>query len=274
MTSAVRTSAAAGERRSRVGRLAMRVLVPSVAFVLVVGLWQVGLFHSIFGLEEYTVPYPRAIAELIREDWPDLWSALEVTLREAAIGYAIGNAAGLGIAIGIVATGRGRRTLTGVAGALNAIPIVAIAPVSTLYFGFGAASKIAVVVVMTAAVMLLHAYKGLSSADSDSHDLVYSYAATRTQTMIKLRIPHALPFLFTALKYNVTLALVGAIIAEFFGGYGGVGIEMVQALAAFEMPRAWAYMILVGALGITWFQSVALIERATTGWHSSFREMK
>jgi NitT/TauT family transport system permease protein len=77
---------------------------------------------------------------------------------------------------------------------------------------------------------------------------------------------------FTALKYNVTLALVGAIIAEFFGGYGGVGIEMVQALASFSMPRAWAYMILIGVVGVVWFQLVAVIERLATGWHSSFRQ--
>jgi NitT/TauT family transport system permease protein len=253
-------------------RLALRVVAPVAAFVVVVWLWQAGVFHSAFGLKEYTVPYPKTIAELIRDDRSELWDAVEITLREALIGYALGNVVGFLLAIVVTATGFGRRVLPGVAGALNAIPIVAVAPIFTLYFGFGSGSKVAVVILMTTAVMLLNAYKGLNAVGADPQDLVYSYAASRTQTMVKLRIPCSLPYVFTALKYNVTLALVGAIIAEFFGGYGGVGIEMVQALASFSMPRAWAYMILIGVVGVVWFQLVAVIERLATGWHSSFRQ--
>jgi NitT/TauT family transport system permease protein len=248
------------------------VLAPVAAFVVVVAVWQAGVFHSMFGLKEYTVPYPKTIAEVIRDDRSELWAAMEITLREALIGYAIGNILGFALAIAVTATGFGRRVLPGLAGALNSIPIVAVAPIFTLYFGFGSSSKIAVVILMTTAVMLLNAYKGLNAVGPDPQDLVYSYAASRAQTMVKLRIPCSLPYVFTALKYNVTLALVGAIIAEFFGGYGGVGIEMVKALTSFSMPTAWAYMILIGVVGVAWFQLVAGIERLTTGWHSSFRQ--
>lgn len=251
----------------RVGRF----LAPIVAFVVVVAIWEKGLLHTWFDLKEYTVPYPSTILEVIREDWDSLWEALEITLKEASLGFVIGNAAGFAIAMAVVATGWGTRVLPGLAGALNSVPVVAVAPVSVMYFGFGLASKVAVVVLMTTAVMLLNSYKGLTAVANDPLDLMHSYAASGTRTMLKLRVPQSLPYVFTALKYNVTLALVGAIIAEFFGGYGGVGLQMVQALAAFAMPRAWALMILVGLLGVIWFQVIVIIERLATRWHESMR---
>lgn len=248
-----------------------RFLAPILAFAVVVALWESGTLHSAFGLEEYTVPYPTTIVEVITGDWVSLWGALKITLTEAVVGYAIGNVVGLLAALTVVATGWGSRVLPGIAGALNSVPIVAVAPVSILYFGFGQTSKVAVVALMTAAVMLLNGYKGLTTIDSDPLDLMYSYAAGRRATIVKVRLPLSLPFLFTALKYNVTLALVGAIIAEFFGGFGGVGLQMVQALAAFGMPRAWALMVLVGLIGVIWFQIVVLVERISTRWHESMR---
>jgi NitT/TauT family transport system permease protein len=252
---------------SRVGRL----LAPIVAFVVVVTLWEKGLFHTWFGLKEYTVPYPSTILEVIRDDWDSLSEALEITFKEASIGFVIGNVVGFAIAVGVVATGWGTRVLPGLAGALNSVPVVAVAPVSVMYFGFGLASKVAVVVLMTTAVMLLNSYKGLTAVANEPLDLMHSYAASGIRTMVKLRIPQSLPYVFTALKYNVTLALVGAIIAEFFGGYGGVGLQMVQALAAFAMPRAWALMILVGLIGVICFQLIVIIERLATRWHESMR---
>jgi NitT/TauT family transport system permease protein len=251
-----------------------RVLAPVLAFVVVIGLWQSGALHAAFGLKEYTVPYPATIVDVIRTDWADLWAALRITLTEAFVGYVVGNIAGLLAALAVVATGWGTRVLPGIAGAFNSVPIVAVAPVSILYFGFGQTSKVAVVVLMTAAVMLLNSYKGLTAVDSDPLDLMHSYAAGRQATIVKVRLPLSLPYVFTALKYNVTLALVGAIIAEFFGGYGGVGLQIVQALAAFGMPQAWALMVLVGAVGVIWFQIVVLVERVSTGWHESFRSDK
>jgi NitT/TauT family transport system permease protein len=248
-----------------------RVLAPMLAFVVVIGLWQSGALHAAFGLKEYTIPLPGTIVDVIRTDWADLWAALRITLTEAFVGYVIGNIAGLLAALAVVATGWGTRVLPGLAGAFNSVPIVAVAPVSILYFGFGQSSKVAVVVLMTAAVMLLNSYKGLTAVESDPLDLMHSYAAGRRATIVKVRMPLSLPYVFTALKYNVTLALVGAIIAEFFGGYGGVGLQMVQALAAFGMSQAWALMVLVGAAGVIWFQIVVLVERVSTGWHESFR---
>lgn len=271
MSASVDERPARGRRRGPSWRSVGRVLAPIIAFVVVITLWESGVLHRAFDLKEYTVPYPSKILEVVQDDWDVLWEALAITLKEAVVGYAVGNVIGFGVALLVVATGWGTRALPGFAGALNSIPVVAVAPVSILYFGFGMASKVAVVALLTSAVMLLNSFKGLTAVASEPIDLMYSLSASRRDTMLKLRIPQSLPYIFTALKYNVTLALVGAIIAEFFGGYGGVGLQMVQALAAFAMPRAWALMVLVGLLGVVWFQIVVVIERWATRWHESMR---
>lgn len=263
--------ASARRRNSRRGvrQVALRVAAPLAALAIVLGLWQSGVIYSLFGLQQFTVPTPATIFSTLAGNWSSIWGNEQTTLVEAVTGYLLGSAAGFAAAVLVTATGIGLRLLPGLAGALNAVPIVATAPVAVLYLGYGGNSKIAIVAILTAAVMLLNAYKGLVSVDGDHLSLMHSYAATRWQIIAKLRIPAALPYVFTALKYNVTLALVGAIVAEFFGGYGGVGIEMIQALSAFTMTLVWAAMLLVGVTGIAWYQLVTALEWICTRWYPS-----
>lgn len=256
---------------SALAQVVRRAAPPLAALVVLLALWQAGFFHALFGLQEYIVPKPTGIWSTLTANWSSIWSAQWTTLQEAVAGYLLGGGLGFGFALLITATGAGRRLLPGLAGALNAIPIVATAPIAVLYLGFGMSSKVVIVAVLTAAVMLLNAYKGLTSVNRDHLDLMHSYAATRWQVIVKLRIPSALPYIFTALRYNVTLALVGAIIAEFFGGYGGVGIEMEQALQGFSMTVVWGAMLLVGITGIVWFQIVGALEWVTNRWYPSAR---
>jgi NitT/TauT family transport system permease protein len=257
--------------RRKVGTTALRVALPVAVFVIFVSLWQAGVFHRMFDLHEYTVPKPKTIVQTLHDRWSEAWPAQWTTLVEALWGYALGAVAGLGIAVLVAVAGAGRRVVPSIAGAIVAIPIVALAPISVLYFGYGEISKIAVVTLLCAAVTVLNVSKGLEAVGPDPLDLMHSYAAPRWMVITKVRLPNSLPFLFVALKYNVTLALVAAIIAEFFGGYNGVGIEIVQTLADFDMPLTWAAMLLVSVVGIVWFQIVAIIERFATSWHASNR---
>ena len=267
----MRMPAARLPRRGAIGWVVRRVAPPLAALAVVLALWQAGVFQALFGLQEYIVPKPGTIWSTLTGSWSSIWSAQRTTLEEALVGYVLGGALGFGAALLIIATGAGRRLLPGVAGALNAVPIVATAPIAVLYLGFGMSSKVVIVLILTAAVMLLNAYKGLTSVNRDHLDLMHSYAATRWQVIVKLRVPSALPYIFTALRYNVTLALVGAIIAEFFGGYGGVGVEIVQALQGFSMSVVWAAMLLVGLTGIIWFQVVGALEWVTARWYPTAR---
>jgi NitT/TauT family transport system permease protein len=256
--------APAGRPGGRARRLLSRVVPPVLALLVVLTLWQLGLFERFLGLQTYIVPEPATIFSQFTSDWSAIWQAQWTTLVEAITGYVFGAVLGFALAVLVTATGLGRRFLPGVAGAINAVPIVATAPISVLYLGYGSSSKIAIVTVLTASVMLLNANKGLNAVADDQVDLMHSYAATRWQVIVKLRAPSSLPFVFTALKYNVTLALVAAIIAEFFGGFGGVGIEMVQALSGFSLTLVWAAMVLVGVLGIAWYQIVSATEWLAT----------
>lgn len=259
------------DRRYALRQVTLRIGAPVAVLAVILSLWQSGVFYSLFGLQEYTVPTPATIASTLANNWSSIWSSQLTTLLEAVWGYVIGNILGFVMVVFVIVTGVGRRLLTSVAGALNALPIVATAPIAVLYLGFGVSSKIAIVAILTAAVMILNSYKGLTSTDTDQLSLMHSYSATRWQIVAKLRVPSALPFIFTALKYNVPLALVGAIIAEFFGGYGGVGIEMVQALSSFGMTTVWAAMVLVGITGIIWYQAVTGLEWLVTRWYPSNR---
>lgn len=250
----------------------LRVLLPLAALVLVLALWQGGVLNRLFGLQDYTVPKPSAIVSTVHGQWSSVWSAQLTTFTEAAIGYVIGAALGFAAAVLVTVFGAGRRLVPGLAGAVNALPVVALAPVAVVYLGYGGSSKIAVVTLLTAAVMTLNACKGLNSVGPDQLKLMHSYAATPAQILIKVRVPQSLPYLFTALKYNVAIALVCAIIAEFFGAYGGVGPEMVQALSAFAMPLAWGVMLIMGLTGIICYQVIAVIERLCTGWQPHQRK--
>jgi NitT/TauT family transport system permease protein len=151
------------------------------------------------------------------------------------------------------------------------MPVIALAPLMVLYFGFGVLSKIAVVVLMTLPPMAITAFKGLSSADMHLQDVLASFAAGRPDLLIKLRLPWSLPFVFTALKLNVTLSLIGAIIAEFFAARQGLGFRMSYALDTFDMPVAWATMLIAAVLGVVWYQVVVGVERMAIPWHVSIR---
>src|SRR5262245_28390348 len=222
-------------RRGVRGRLS-RVLLPVLTFVVVVAAWEGGLFHTAFGLEPYTLAYPSDIVDTVRVDFPLLLGATRTTLLSALAGFALGSATGFGLGVLLAEFDVLRRTLLPMLSGLVSMPIIALAPLMVLYFGLGISSKIAVAAIMTAAPMAVTAYKGLNRYDSDSADLLRSYAASRSRFWAALKLPVSLPFVFTALKLNVNLSLIGVIVAEFFGGRVGLGREMKYAIETFNMP--------------------------------------
>jgi NitT/TauT family transport system permease protein len=250
-----------------------RVLLPAVTFVAVVGAWQAGLVHSVLGLEPYTLAYPSDVLDTLRsEDAGTLLDGTLVTLAAALAGFGIGSGTGFLLAILLAESGALRRALLPMLSGLVSMPIIALAPLMVLYFGLGISSKIAVATIMTAAPMAVTAYKGLSCYDADSADLLRSYAASRREFWRLLKLPVSLPYVFTALKLNVNLSLIGVIIAEFFGGRHGLGREMKYAIETFNMPVAWTTIVVAAALGIVLYQVVAGIERVLVPWDASLRD--
>ncbi len=213
------------------------------------------------------------IWERLTASGPVLWADLRQTFFKAVlIGYALGCGAGFVVAILIDRSRFLQRGLLPLGNFISALPIVGIAPIMVMWFGFDWPSKAAVVVVMTFFPMLVNTAQGLAAASSIEKDLMRTYAAGYWQTLFKLRLPAAAPFIFNALKINSTLALIGAIVAEFFGTpIVGMGFRISTEVGRMNIDMVWAEIAVAAVAGSAFYGVVALLERAATFWHPSIR---
>jgi NitT/TauT family transport system permease protein len=158
---------------------------------------------------------------------------------------------------------------------VSAIPIVGIAPIMVMWFGFDWQSKAAVIVVMTFFPMLVNTLAGLEATSHLEKDLMRSYAASYFQTLFFVRLPNALPFIFNALKINSTLALIGAIVAEFFGTpIVGMGFRISTEVGRMNVDIVWATIAVAAVAGSLFYGILAIIERSLTFWHPSYRSSR
>ena len=154
----------------------------------------------------------------------------------------------------------------------NSIPIIGIAPIAVALFGFDWQSKAFIVAVLTFFPMLINTYEGLTSVDPLSLQLMRSYAASGPQTFVKLRLPASLPYIFNGLKINTTLAMIGAIVGEYFGGPSeGLGYYIHNEAGELAMPEVWSAVVVACAIGIGVYLLVVVLERLFTSWHISYR---
>jgi NitT/TauT family transport system permease protein len=235
--------------------------------------WQIGVFHALFGLKDFQLPYPLQIAQALTDRADVLWrDAVLFTGPEAVVGLLIGGLGGFACAVACASIGFLRRGALPVLASLNSIPIIAISPIAVLWLGFGPPSKIAVVALMTFAPMLVNAFKGLYSIDDQSVQLMISLAASPADVFWKLRLPHSLPYVFSALKVGTTLAMIGAVVSEFFNAQRGLGVDLSNNIQVAKMPMAWAAIVAAALLGLLLFALVSAVERALIPWHISFRQ--
>ncbi|MDI3328819.1 MAG: ABC transporter permease [Alicyclobacillaceae bacterium] len=266
-------SGRAPQRRfKRQGAKSIEIIAwPTIAGMIFLALWQGSVFHRIFGLHPYQLPLPSAIASSLAENRNILLSYAVYTGAEAFFGFFLGSALGFAVALAAALwphMGKGGLAL---AASLNAVPIVALAPVMNLWFGDGMGSRIAVVTVVTLAAMAVNGYKGLTSVDPMALDLMTSYAARKGEVFRRLRLPHSLPYVFTALKINATTAMIAAIVGEFFFSSKGLGYLLSNQIKIAQMPLAWACIVVASALGILFYTALAALERRVIPWHPSQR---
>jgi len=269
----VQALAAPLARPVRAPRTTVSAWAPPLALLIVLlALWQVGAFHAVFRLREFQLPYPLQIAQAIVDRWDVLWrDAIFYTAPEAAIGLILGGLLGFGCAVLFASVPFLQRGALPIAASFNSIPIIAISPIAVLWLGFGQPSKIAVVALMVFAPMVINAFKGLYSIEPQSLELMTSLAASGRDVFWKLRLPHALPYVFTALKVGTTLAMIGALVAEFFNAQHGLGVTLSNNIQVAKMPIAWAAIVVAAMVGLVLFGGVSLIERAVIPWHVSIR---
>ena len=246
-------------------------LVPPIVFgAAVLALWEAVV--RIGGVPQVILPAPSAILIRFFASLPTLWADLVQTMKGVLSGYAIGSAAGLALAILIDRSQFLQRGLLPIGNFVSALPIVGIAPIMVMWFGFDWPSKAAVVVVMTFFPMLVNSVAGLESTGAMERDLMKTYAADYWQTLLSLRLPAALPFIFNALKINTTLAMIGAIVAEFFGTpIVGMGFRISTEVGRLQIDMVWATILVASLVGSAFYALVSGVERRATFWHPSFR---
>jgi NitT/TauT family transport system permease protein len=245
--------------------------VPVLFGAFVVYLWEVAVRG--FGVPAVLMPAPSATAARLVQSLPVLAEDFVQTfVRSVLSGYVIGCGAGFLVAVVAYRYDFLKRGLLPLGNFVSALPVVGIAPIMVMWFGFDWPSKAAVVAVMCFFPMLVNTLAGLAAAGPIERDLMRSYAASPGQTLIKLQLPAALPFIFNALKINSTLALIGAIVAEFFGTpLHGIGFRISIEVARMSLDMVWAEIALAAVAGMAFYGIVALAERAATSWHPSYR---
>ncbi len=245
--------------------------VPAVFGATLLFLWE-SIVKGL-GIPLVLLPAPSDIWAQLATSGPTLWADFVQTFLRAVIpGWALGSLAGFLTAIVCDRIPFLKRGLLPLGNLVAALPIVGIAPIMVMWFGFDWHSKVAVVVVMTFFPMLVNALAGLEAAGRLERDLMRSYGAGYADTMLRLRLPAAMPFIFNALKINSTLALIGAIVAEFFGTpIVGMGFRISTEVGRLGLDMVWAEIAVAALAGSAFYGALALIERIVTFWHPSYR---
>lgn len=253
--------------KTRLGRVAVAALF---GFTLLV-LWE-GYVRG-FAVSPVILPAPTAIAAKFAGSLGVLWADfVQTVIRGALSGFVIGTGAALATAVAIDRSPFLQRGLLPIGNFVAALPIVGLAPILVMWFGFDWQSKAAVVVVMVFFPMLVNIVAGLNATDRMQRDLMATYSASYWQTLWKLRLPAAMPFIFNGLKIASTLALIGAIVAEFFGSpIVGMGFRISTEVGRLGLDMVWAEIVVAALSGSLFYGLVSLIEKRVTFWHPSQR---
>ncbi|KKB08014.1 ABC transporter permease [Devosia chinhatensis] len=247
------------------------LIIPVIFGLALLAMWEVVTRGA--NVPAVLLPPPSAIGARMAAETGILWADFVQTfIRSVLPGYAIGCLAGLGVAILVDRSPFLKAGIMPIGNFMSALPIIGIAPIMVMWFGFDWQSKAAVVVAMTFFPMLVNTVAGLNAASVMERDLMRTYAASYWQTLFKLRLPAAGPFIFNALKINSTLALIGAIVAEFFGTpVVGMGFRISTGVGRLAIDLVWAEIAVAAVAGSAFYGVIALIERGVTFWHPSVR---
>ncbi len=253
--------------RARVRRYGPAAMV----FVLALLLWEgaVVAFH----IEGFLLPRPSVIAATFVQEFRVIFPAGLFTMREAVGGFVLGSLLGLLIAL---ATSRWTVVSEGMmplAIAINSTPIVALAPIMNQWFGItNPLAKMSIVAVIVFFPVMINTVRGLTQVEENALELMRSYAAGDFTILFRVRIPNALPYVFSAFKVASTLSIIGAIVSEYFGGSReAIGVYISQQAALFSFAQAWAAIIVACLMGIAFYAIILLVERLVMPWHASMR---
>jgi ABC-type nitrate/sulfonate/bicarbonate transport system permease component len=241
-----------------------KIVAPAVVLAAFLLLWQLvtakGWVHPL------VLPSPTTILQVFLRDGADLAMNAGYTAIEALSGFVIGNIVGFVLAVIVVDSLVGRRTLYPLAIMFHAMPVVAISPALMLWLGSGLSPKIFVTSFLVFFPMAINALRGLQSADASVSELLYSFSASRWQRLIKVRLPASLPFVFSALRLAACACFVAAIVAEWVSADRGLGYVIVSASLAYDTAKVWAAVLIGTALSMVVYGLVVIADRLVAPW--------
>jgi putative hydroxymethylpyrimidine transport system permease protein len=251
---------------------ARKYLAPIAVILLLLGIWELAArwdwISNALNIEDFLVPAPTDIAKSLWEDRSLLSSNAWVTLKEVLFGFAIAAAAGFGFALLIHLSDTARRAVYPLLVASQTIPIVILAPILVVWFGFGLTPKLVIVALICFFPITVNTLDGLRSVDPDLTKMMRSLGAGRLQRLWRAEIPTALPYAFSGARVAITVSVIGAVFAEYVGSSEGLGHLINQAQAQLLTARSFAAVVVLSAMAILLFALVSLIERKVITWDS------
>jgi NitT/TauT family transport system permease protein len=242
-----------------------------VVFFAGIAVWQLSI--EIFNIQRFLLPKPWAIVSSFWTQRGALWSAGWLTLKEALGGFAIGSGLGIAFAVLLARFRRLGEALMPLAIAANAIPIIAFSPIFNAWFDpLSPAPRMATAAVLCFFPVLVNTLRGLTSVRPAQIELMRSYASGELEIFRRVRVPTALPFLFASLRVATVLAMIGAIVSDYFGTFGSLGITIKNAVSLFDFETAWAAILMASILGVGMYVAVSLVERLALQWDPTRQE--
>ena len=250
-----------GRRLRSMSRKYLSAVALTVALLVA---WE--LIVRLGHVPEYLLPAPTQILADLKTDWVILWPAMLVTLKEVVIGFVIATVAGVGLAVVLHLYGPLRRALYPILIGSQTIPIVVLAPILVILFGYGILPKLVIVALICFFPIVVNGIDGLRAVDDDFIRMMYTLDATRWGIFRRVEFPGALPSFFSGMRIAATFAAIGAVFGEWSGSNAGLGYVMLEATPNLLTARIFAAILMLTVISLVLFGLVSLLERIAVPW--------
>ena len=248
-----------------------KIVLPVVILLAVLGIWEA--IVSFRDMPHYILPPPSKIVVTLFTEWEQLLKHSLVTLQEMLFGFALAVSIGIPLAVLMSEFPVLEKAFYPYVIGSQTVPVFAIAPLLVIWFGFGIASKVVMAAIIVFFAIVLNTLDGLKSADPDTVNLFRILRSTRWQILWKVRIPSALPFIFSGAKIGISISTIGAVIGEWVGASAGLGFLMLYANAQLQTSLVFAAIFCLTLLGLSLFALMTLLERFAMPWRRHQRNI-
>ena len=247
-------------------------VIPVIILLVFIALWEIWVQFG--NIPKWQLPAPSAIAQELVASWSLLLHHAYITLQEIVIGFLVALALGLLLATVIVRSKILERALLPILVSSQTIPIIAIAPLLLIWVGYGLASKVIVVALISFYPIAVNTIDGLKAINTDMVAMMRSLGASRWQIFTKLQVPTSLPYIFSGIKVGISISVIGAVIGEWVGASGGLGYLIKYSQPLFLTSRVFAAIFVLSVMGVGLFALAGLVERLMLPWYYAEKRAK